>query len=138
MADQDYAEEVLHLVDEYCRTYGIAVNHDIYDLTPDNRRELPFSRCAGCYCFYAEDGRLLYIGKASMSHTLGPRIMSWFKVRPEFAPRHSGWTAPPRYLLVFKVNNHWEAPSLEEYLIGHVKPPPLDCIMGIGRVRNSK
>jgi hypothetical protein len=65
------------VVEEYCRRDGISPPFEmsvIYHLTAENwRNPIPFTHDAGCYFFYAEDGRLLYVGKAS---SLAGRVSS--------------------------------------------------------------
>lgn len=41
-------------------------------------RQFPDASATGCYAFYSEDGELLYIGKASLNHTLGARLADHF------------------------------------------------------------
>jgi excinuclease UvrABC nuclease subunit len=112
------------IVSEYCRRYGISPSFemsDIYHLTAENwLNPIPFTNNAGCYFFYAEDGALLYVGKAS---DLAGRVTSYFESAPSFRPRHQGWSMPPRYLQTVKVHDPHEAPSLEEYLIQKLQPP---------------
>ncbi|TRO96607.1 hypothetical protein FKB34_04010 [Glycocaulis profundi] len=122
-------------IETYRSRYGIEIDLELYDLTPENwaANYIPFHDTAGCYLFYSEDGDLLYVGKASLKNNLGRRIDSYFQSNP-FAPHpHHRWSAPPRYALVVKVAEPWEAPSLEEYLIAKlnprdntlgIKPPP--------------
>jgi hypothetical protein len=110
----------------YCRLYGISPSFEmskIYHLTEDNwRNPIPFAEHAGCYFFYAEDGTLLYVGKASLRADLAGRITPYFTRSPSFGPSHDGWSAPPRYLQTLKVRDPHEAPSLEEYLIHKLQP----------------
>ena len=122
--------EVRDAVEEYCRLHGIEpfIPSELYDLQSDwTKRQFPDSGAPGCYAFYDEQGTLLYVGKASMAHNLGSRVASYFR-RDNTAgvtiPRHVGWKAlPPRYVQTIPVRKPYEAPSLEEYLIGKLDPP---------------
>lgn len=114
-------------VRRYCRKYGISPSFPVsgvYELSTDNwrRTTFPFATAAGCYLFYSGDRQLLYVGKVSLTHSIGARVASYFRSLPELAPVHSGWSMPPRYLQVVRVNEPYEAPSLEEYLIRELDP----------------
>lgn len=62
------------------------------------RSAYPDAGSPGCYIFIAENGEIVYVGKASHGHTLGRRIHSYFQ-RTESpdrgAPIHN-WVNPPR------------------------------------------
>jgi hypothetical protein len=113
-------------VAQYCRRYCISPAFEmspIYDLTAENwRTPIPFTLNQSCYFFYAEDGSLLYVGKASFGADLAGRVSRYFTTRPTFRPVHTGWSKPPRCLQTLKVHEAHEAPSLEEYLIQELRP----------------
>lgn len=113
-------------VDQYCRIYGLkgVVVSPPYDIDNDWQNQIPNAGKAGCYCFYAEDGRLLYVGKASLGNNLGRRIMSWFKPNSPGAGHYAvgTWSSQPKSLISIGVERAHEAPSLEEYLIEQLNP----------------
>ncbi len=106
-----------------------------YDLLSDWKPDIavPCAEDGGVYAFFGKDGKLLYVGKASHSNTLGRRFCSYFYAKPDrlgAKPRHR-WTKRPRYALITATNPAFEAPSLEEYLIHKLKPT--DNIVGLRR-----
>ncbi|WP_316237687.1 GIY-YIG nuclease family protein [Bradyrhizobium sp. SZCCHNR1015] len=111
-------------VEAYCRRYAIDPPFEfsaLYPLTSENWvNTIPFHLDPGCYFFYAEDGSLLYVGKASSG--LAGRIIKYFQTRPSFAIRHTDWIKPPTFLQTLKVHFAYEASSLEEYLIQELSP----------------
>lgn len=113
-------------IETYCSKYNIEPRFElspIYALTTDNwKNSIPFHLDQGCYFFYAEDGALLYIGKASFKNDLAGRVITYFRTRPMFELRHDGWIKAPAFLQTVKVNFAYEAPSLEEYLIQELQP----------------
>lgn len=111
-------------IEDYCHRYNISTDSTTCDLASDSWKNgtIPFATDAGCYLFYSESGDLLYIGKASLMSSLGARIASYYGRAPDYPLKHSGWTSSPSYLLIVKMNEPWEAPSLEEYLIAKLQP----------------
>ncbi|WP_315731123.1 MULTISPECIES: GIY-YIG nuclease family protein [unclassified Bradyrhizobium] len=111
-------------VGTYCRRYAINPPFEfsaLYPLTAENwTNTIPFHLEPGCYFFYADDGSLLYVGKASSG--LASRIIKYFQTRPSFAIRHTDWIKPPAVLQTLKVHFAYEASSLEEYLIQELRP----------------
>ena len=95
----------------------------MYDLEADWTTEgWPFATDYGCYAFYGDSGDLLYIGKASLAD-LGSRLSCYFLPDQTRAiPKAKGWSFPPQFLQTVRVNERYEAPSLEEYLIRHLHP----------------
>jgi hypothetical protein len=96
-----------HLRDEWVRNY------------------FPFAESPGCYLIFDEELRLLYIGKASLNNSMGARIATHLKrdrATSEISFVHPDGTNP-FYLQTVKVNKAYQAPSLEEYLIGELQPP---------------
>lgn len=119
-------------VEDYCKLHGIGAFSfsEVYDLQNDwFKSTFPNSGRAGCYVFYDETGKLVYIGKASLNSNLGFRIGTYFhrdKVRDVTEPRPGQkWKTPlpPRYLQTIPVDEPYQAPSLEEYLILKLQPP---------------
>jgi hypothetical protein len=114
-------------IDTYCRKYAISPlfkMSDPYELTAENwTNAIPFPNDAGCYFFYAADGSLLYVGKASLTNDLAGRVTSYFQTRGGFLLEKYQWNTPPACVITLKVNHPYEAPSLEEYLIEKLQPP---------------
>ena len=104
-------------VELYCQRHSISPAFEpspLYDLQRDwHDKEFPNSRGPGCYIFYAENGDVLYIGKASFRHSLGSRIVSYFRGGK---PKDNWSRGGPRYLQTVPVAEAWQAPSLEEFL----------------------
>jgi excinuclease UvrABC nuclease subunit len=122
--------KVQQAIDDYCRKYAIQPSFPLsepYHLAREwKAKTIPHADRCGCYFFYDEEGHLLYIGKVSLSHTLGRRTTHYFRWDAEASvpvPKDSGWTAPPAWLQTLCVNEPYEAPSLEEYLIHRLRPP---------------
>jgi len=116
-------------VSAYCRRYGITPafpTSPLWNIEDGYRRNLQFpdAGATGCYAIYSKDGDLLYIGKASLSHTLGARLYSYFTgIRSPVPGNPKGdWKKPPKYIQTIKVNEPFEAPSLEEFLILKLQP----------------
>jgi hypothetical protein len=81
----------------------------------------------GVYLIFGEGGHLLYVGKASMRHSLGHRLGHYFCYdKPARACRiiHDGWSRPPRYIVTIAVPKEmgFEAAALEEFLIDRLNP----------------
>lgn len=70
---------------------------------------------AGCYAIFSQEGSLLYIGKASNSKSVGDRLV-------RFRYKASAWAEKPAYVRIIEVVESFEAPSLEEFLIGRLQP----------------
>ena len=119
-------------VQEYCRLYGISDAFQIsepWDIEAGYQHNLQFPDHAatGCYAIYSKDEELLYIGKASLNHTLGGRLDSHFMGVRSPAPgrtKDNKWETlpPPKYIRTIRVREPFEAPSLEEYLIRELGP----------------
>jgi excinuclease UvrABC nuclease subunit len=76
----------------------------------------PFSYKAGCYALYAQDGDLLYVGKASLFRSVGSRL--WH----HFQKSSAAWMPNTALVQIVEVAEPYEAPSLEEYLIRELQP----------------
>ncbi|MGH7096207.1 MAG: GIY-YIG nuclease family protein [Stellaceae bacterium] len=69
----------------------------------------------GCYALYYDDGDLLYIGKSS--NAVGFRLWNHFK------QSKANWVMSVSFVQIVEVQEPFEAPSLEEYLIRELRPP---------------
>ncbi|MCC5996670.1 MAG: nucleotide excision repair endonuclease [Oceanicaulis sp.] len=119
--DERHLQPARNALNDYQERYQLKTETAVYALTEENWRDeyIPFRQSSGCYLFYDEAGQLLYVGKAV---NLGARVGSYFNPSP-FAPKPGHvWSAMPHHALVIRVENFWEAPSLEEYLINALKP----------------
>jgi len=90
--------------------------------------EWPNAGRSGVYLIFGEDRDLLYVGKASMSNSLGARLSSYFgydenKVHCKVC--HKSWHKKPCYIVSVAVpeNMLFEAPALEEFLISKLPIP---------------
>ncbi len=101
---------------------------DPYDLKADwdAGKSYPLVNKQGAYAIFDTNENLLYIGKASQNNTLGNRLGSYFKYAPDgkscTTPPNHNWSSDPRYVMTVAVAYPFEAPSLEEYLIGELQP----------------
>ncbi len=101
----------------------------------------PYPQCdrKGVYFIFGQTGRLLYIGKASLSSSLGTRLGRYFQYaedRKRCMVRNGElWTEPPRFLATAAVPEDmpFEASALEEYLIAKLNPS--DNVTGGVRAR---
>jgi hypothetical protein len=83
----------------------------------------PYATLPGVYVVYSETNKLVYIGKASCSSNLGARLGAHFKKAPDgTAIRPEGW-GEAKYVRTVPVPRRFtfEAPAIEEYLLGKVK-----------------
>jgi hypothetical protein len=93
----------------------------------------PHSDQAGVYFIFGGNGRLLYIGKASMNNCIGGRLSNYFgtdKATKRCRVEHE-WRERPMYVATVAVPQgmKFEAPALEEYLIAALNP--CDNVRGI-------
>jgi len=80
--------------------------------------KIPESRRPGCYAIFSEAGLLMYIGKASNGAYVGGRLAAHLrKLRAEWIP------LAPGHVQIVEVDEAFEAPSLEEFLIRELQPP---------------
>jgi hypothetical protein len=79
----------------------------------------------GVYLVFNNKLDLLYVGKASLTQTVGGRLSEYFHYGPDrgctFAPG-SSWKHNPAFVATIPVSAAFEAPSLEEYLIRELCP----------------
>lgn len=86
-----------------------------HDYTMASWEGSPVSYKSGCYALYSEAGELLYIGKASNTKSVSSRLVR-FRYNPV------GWEPAPALVQIIEVSEPFEAPSLEEFLIGELQP----------------
>jgi hypothetical protein len=77
----------------------------------------PESSKQGCYVFYSENGQVLYVGKASLSASMGSRLASHDRRIPR-----SPWRERAALVQFVAVTEPFEAASLEEFLIERLHP----------------
>ncbi len=82
----------------------------------------PDSEHPGVYFVLCDDLGLLYVGK---TNNLGVRLSTYFRYAKatRSCEIKGPWKVRPSYLLTAKVCEHFEASSLEEFLIAKFKPP---------------
>lgn len=99
----------------------------------------PNSEKRGIYLIFDQSRNLLYVGKASMSSSIGVRLGKYFGSSddgPCCRVLHTGWGAQPRFVVTVAVPDAspFEAPAIEEYLITLLSPS--DNSKGIVRNHN--
>ena len=97
---------------------------DYYDLKEDwPDGYWPHNERTGCYVILGANEEILYVGKASLGSFIGKRLSDHFGYGPnkECVPQ-GNWSAEPRYVMSIAVHDAFEAPSLEEYLLGELRP----------------
>jgi hypothetical protein len=105
-------------VDRYCALYRHPdlpkfIIHD-FDLKTWEGADVSYK--PGCYAVYSAVGVLLVLGKASLSKSVGTRLV-------RFRHRPVAWEPSPALVQIIEVTEAFEAPSLEEYLIREFQPP---------------
>ena len=107
---------------------------DLYDLFPPSYDEKapkqwpapwPNNDSAGVYFVFDENQLLVYIGKSSMSSSVGFRLSAYFGFDAERRCRikhPQSWNGTPRYVATIGMEKKYrfEAPALEEYLIAEL------------------
>ena len=78
----------------------------------------------GVYVFLDANFDVTYVGKTFLKQSFGTRFYDWFK-----REKNTGacsvvgvWKSPPAYVITVPVQEPFEAPSLEEYLIQELDP----------------
>ncbi|NMM46571.1 GIY-YIG nuclease family protein [Rhodospirillaceae bacterium KN72] len=121
-------EDVQNIANEYAVRYGNMNMHwsDPWDIQCNFDQTWPNNGRPGCYAIFDHDLELIYIGK---TNNLGKRLGDYFKVDPTDPTRKRGvpkipeaWGAEPNFVLTVALDNAYEAPSLEEYLIEKFQP----------------
>lgn len=87
----------------------------------------PNCNSPGVYLFLDKDlQEILYIGKVSWHQTFGKRFYDWFQNEKDTGRckvhKDVYWQHDQRYIATIPVSHAFEAPSLEEYLIGELEP----------------
>lgn len=101
---------------------------DLYDLELDwkSNSKYPFAKKTGIYAIFDKDEELLYIGKASNQSSIGARLSTYFENDEEGkchpVDSKESWGGNPRIIISVSVNEPFEAPSLEEFLISELQP----------------
>jgi hypothetical protein len=122
MIDQEMSKEVSALVERYCREERAAkpTSFTTRPLVHWQRSEddggwwrSRASSNPGCYVIYKDDGSVMYIGKASLDATIGSRLASHER------SKHQKWDRAA-YVQMITVDQPFEAPSLEEYLLSRL------------------
>ena len=98
-----------------------------YDLETDWPDQYwPNTDLPGVYLFANEEGKTLYIGKASCNSTVGYRLGAYWKNSPEKKALPKTEKAKGvRYVSTITIPQEYafEVPSIEEWLISTVKTP---------------
>jgi hypothetical protein len=116
LVDEFARTEVRRLVDEYCTTkrHPSLQTFTIHGpFTLDNLWESDASNGPGCYVIYGRNGSLRYIGMSLTN--VGNRLGTHLSEATQRAPF---WRqgSPAHSVDIIKVEQPWEAPSLEAYL----------------------
>ena len=96
-----------------------------YDLQHDWPESWPNAEFAGVYAMLDDAKTLLYIKKSSFGAGIGARLGAWFGYGPnrEASPKHEALKVV-RYVVTLGVpkGHEFEAPAIEEFLIGRLHP----------------
>ena len=86
----------------------------------------PHGDDAGCYAMFGKEKELLYIG---LARHLAGRLNNWFRYDerenaslPWTSSTIGAWKTQPKFIQTIRVNQPYEAPSLEAFLIGVLAP----------------
>ncbi|WP_342609709.1 hypothetical protein [Vibrio tritonius] len=97
-----------------------------YNILEDFRRSYPGSQYPGVYAIFDSKGELLRIGKASCNSCLGARLSTyfeWHKTEYIGVNKHAGYEdAIIIRTIKLPTDRGFEAPALEEFLIGKLSP----------------
>jgi len=98
-----------------------------YDIRVDYSEPFPHAERPGVYIIFNTDNEVLRIGKVSCKNTLGNRLSAYYKWGQgdsEGVGRHEGYgDAKLIRVIGFPNDRAFEAPALEEFLIGKLNPP---------------
>lgn len=99
---------------------------DEYNILKDFRSHYPYAEYPGVYAIFNFSGELLRLGKSSCNSTLGARLSTyykWDKVEYIGVPKHIGYEDVIIIRTIkFPKDRAFEAPALEEFLIGKLNP----------------
>lgn len=98
-----------------------------YDIGTDFCNPYPNAYLPGIYVIFHRNGSILRIGKASCNSTITSRLSGYFKwgaLDSEGTHKHPGYEeARILYTIGVPKDRAFEAPAVEEYLIGRLNPP---------------
>lgn len=98
-----------------------------YDISIDFCTAYPNAYLPGVYIIFHRNGSILRIGKASCNNTITSRLSCYFKwgtLDSEGLHKHPGYEeARIVYTIGIPKDRAFEAPAVEEYLIGQLNPP---------------
>ena len=101
-----------------------------------NNDHFPCADFVGVYFIFDKNKKLLYIGKASASSSIGKRLDTYFKSDKEvlngWKLTSPNWSIDPHFIAAIGVekmlqgssDQGWLAPDLEEFLIGRFENLP--------------
>jgi len=139
-------EEARRVIAEYEREFrnpsrpplSVSAPYDLFPKTTEQANAWPgsYPQAArrGVYLIGDDEMNVLYVGKASMSNTIGGRLSAYFSYAEDRGCRikHPSWSKAPRFVVTVAVpyDAPFEAPALEEFLLGAISPP--DNTRGVG------
>ena len=97
-----------------------------YHLRTNWESQWPGAEHCGVYVFLDENDRLLYIGKASCSATIGKRLGAYFGYAPGGGPEtYNDFYGAVCTVVTIELppDHEFEAPAVEEFLIWKLDPP---------------
>jgi hypothetical protein len=113
----------------YCEKYNILPPFKLsepYDVDSVSKERYPNSDRPGCYAIFTASDELLYIGKASNNNVMGFRLGAIWHLNADkiaYIPRGDWGGKKPQIIRTIPVNEPYEAPSLEDFLIRELQPP---------------
>lgn len=101
---------------------------DPFDLVEDWDSYYPHFDKPGIYAIFDAKEKIIRIGKASNYNSIGARLGTYFKNDEEgkcktISPEILKTKMAPKFIIAVAVNEPFQAPSLEEYLIKEFDPP---------------
>ena len=97
-----------------------------YSLDEDWPKTYPNADRAGVYALFGQAGDLLRIGKASCDRKIGDRLGDYFGHGPDgrYAVKDA-YYAGAKFIVTIPLDagHEFEAPAVEEFLIGRLNPP---------------
>ncbi|KAA5602884.1 hypothetical protein [Blastochloris sulfoviridis] len=112
-------EFLLGVVAKYCNEFRhpALMSFGVFHHTIKSWRGTSESYKSGCYVYFSEDYKPLYIGKASFAKSIGDRLFAHDHRLPM-----SWWRENAASVTLITVANAFEAPSFEEFLIEQLRP----------------